>query len=113
MHWILQVIAFPLLEEIVFRWGIQRGIEKRMATWRGIPSNAITSLLFALAHVPAWGWFYGALVVPPSLIFGFVYQKSGRLFFCVALHAGFNFIGNMLNVAGLLVAWFNSVDFRM
>ncbi|MBC7489055.1 MAG: JDVT-CTERM system CAAX-type protease [Glaciimonas sp.] len=113
MHLVLLLIAFPLLEEIVFRWGVQRSIEERSEAWRGIPSNLATSLLFAAAHVPAWGWFHGVLVVLPSLVLGFVYQKTGTLWYCIVLHATFNLIGSLLDVPYKLLAYVALAGLRL
>ena len=85
-------------EEIVFRGGLQRAL----LHWRRLQrhgfaavisaANAVTSILFAAAHL----WNHRPLValgvLPVSLLLGWVYERSReRLVPPVALHAYFNF----------------------
>ncbi len=54
-------------------------------------SNIISSTLFALMHVPTQGLF-GLTVFFPSLIFGWIYQKSNNLIIVVLFHAISNLV---------------------
>lgn len=54
-------------------------------------ANVITSVFFALLHLPIQG-VRGGLVFFPSLLFGFVYQKTNDLVLLVLLHAVSNIL---------------------
>ncbi len=49
-------------------------------------ANVVSSLLFTLLHIPLQGGV-GLLVFFPSLLFGYVYQRSRNLIVVVLLHA--------------------------
>ncbi|NPB07027.1 MAG: CPBP family intramembrane metalloprotease [Aquificae bacterium] len=53
-------------------------------------SNAAVSALFALAHFVYWGSLNALLTFFPSLLFGFLYRKSGSLWAAVLAHWGAN-----------------------
>lgn len=84
-----------VVEEIVFRGGLQRALRR----WRALDrhagpisaANALTSVVFAAAHL----WSHPPLaalgVLPVSLLLGWVYERSGeRLAPPVLLHLYFN-----------------------
>jgi membrane protease YdiL (CAAX protease family) len=81
---VLAVVVVPLLEEIIFRGGLYRALRDEM----GIGVAAVFSAtIFAALH------FNEAAFVPLivlSLLFVFVYEWTGSLWACVALHACFN-----------------------
>lgn len=90
----------PPLEELVFRGLIHGGL-LRTAWGHGrrlgiSAANAVTTLLFCLAHVPAQGALWAGLVLVPSLVFGLLRERSGSVLPPIALHALYN--------AGFLVA---------
>lgn len=92
-------LVYPILEEIVFRGGIQSALLSRpvMAhSFAGISvACVLTSVLFALAHLlhqpPQWA----ALVFLPSLVFGWARERHDTLKSPVLLHMSYNagFIG--------------------
>ncbi len=49
-------------------------------------ANVLSSLLFTLLHIPLQG-IEGVLVFFPSLVFGYVYQRSRNLALVILLHA--------------------------
>jgi len=53
-------------------------------------ANVLTAMLFALAHVVAQQRLQAWAVLLPALCMGWVYQRTGRLWLCVAVHAGMN-----------------------
>ena len=57
----------------------------------GILANIMTSLLFSLLHTPTQGWF-GLTTFFPSLLYGWVYQKTQDLILVVLLHSLSNII---------------------
>lgn len=85
--WVLVMLA-PLLEESVFRAGVQEALLRR--NWRPLTANGLTALAFALAHVAVRGEASAFAVVAPALLVGAVYGRWRRLRWCVALHAAMN-----------------------
>lgn len=56
-------------------------------------ANIVSSLIFAFAHVLAFGSFTAALVFGPSLLFGWVYWRTRDLALVILLHA----VANLFN----------------
>jgi membrane protease YdiL (CAAX protease family) len=87
-----------IVEEIVFRGGLLRLLLRRWPTgrknWQSISAaNALTSAVFALAHL----WSHPPLaalgVLPVSLLLGWAYERSGqRLAPPIVLHLYFNVV---------------------
>ncbi|AWN44610.1 CPBP family intramembrane metalloprotease [Methylobacterium durans] len=81
------VIVAPAAEELLIRGEI-------FAQARGFlpPAAAIlvTALLFALAHVSAWGLARPVSLLPLALMLGWLRWRTGRLWPCIALHGWSN-----------------------
>jgi len=84
---VLLLVAAPLLEEIVFRGGLQ---ELLLARIPAPAANAATTAAFALAHGLARSWWLAAAVVPVAAALGWLYERERRLAPCVAAHAAMN-----------------------
>lgn len=86
----LNIILFTALpEEWFFRgYFLQRLELFSNKMWL---TNGISSIFFAILHVPAQGWS-GLLVFVPSLLFGWLYQLYRDLVLVILLHALFNVI---------------------
>ncbi len=87
--WLLWVLLVPLLEETVFRLGLQEALLRQ-----GLPpwlANGCTALCFTACHVllRGAGWASWA-VLGPALLLGVVYGRGRQLRGCVALHALMN-----------------------
>jgi len=89
------LVLASIVEEIVFRGGMQRLLRRWPAgrtSWRSISAaNAMTSAVFAMAHL----WNHPPLaalgVLPVSLLLGWTYECSGmRLATPIVLHLYFN-----------------------
>ncbi|NAW51079.1 CPBP family intramembrane metalloprotease [Elizabethkingia argentiflava] len=81
----------PVLEEIIFRGIIQKGmINKGVSPAKSI---FISAVIFGLVHANPWQ-FLGALLI--GLIFGYVYFKTKTLLLPILLHAFNNFLSSML-----------------
>ena len=86
---VLLVLA-PLVEELVFRAGLQESLLRR---WRSPRvANALTALVFALAHVLVRGEAAALAVGLPALLIGAAYERWRRVWPCVLLHAAMNAI---------------------
>ena len=90
---VLLLCLAPVLEEIVFRRGLQETLLQLVAPRDaiGLPViNVVTALTFAGAHLWAQPGALAALTAVPALLIGFVYQRQRRLAPCIALHCLFN-----------------------
>lgn len=94
LQFLLLGLVFPLLEELAFR-GLVQGHLLRIAglsrrTCLVTRANAITSLLFAAAHLlhqPPW---IAALILLPSLLFGEMRDRYASTRPSIALHVYYN-----------------------
>jgi len=89
--WLL--LAAPVLEEVVYRAGLQEALLRRYGD-RGNAAalliNGFTALAFAAAHFLRQGPLLAALTVLPALLIGALYQHQRRVLPCVGLHSLFN-----------------------
>jgi len=92
--WLKLSLLMPVLEEIVFRGGIQSALvsKPRFAkTWCGVSiANLITSLLFASMHLISQPPVWAALIFIPSLIFGWAKDRYNIVLPSIVLHAVYN-----------------------
>lgn len=87
---LVTAVAGPILEELIFRYGIFRPLERRSR----LAAYAVTAGLFALMHVWAFVVFDGAWVqlldglvyLVGGLVLTAVYDVSGNLCFPILLH---------------------------
>ncbi len=91
----LVVFVYPVLEEWVFRGGVQGWLHRYAwgaRSWMGISgANVLTSCLFALAHLFAHPPLAAASVLVPSLVFGlFRDRHAGVLTASMLLHGFYN-----------------------
>jgi membrane protease YdiL (CAAX protease family) len=90
---LLPVLVYPVLEEIVFRGLIQELVHDYLSKATLGPvsiANLLTSLLFTgmhfVYHPPLWA----ALVFFPSLVFGFFKDRTKGLTAPIVLHVFYN-----------------------
>ena len=88
------LLAAPVLEETVFRAGLQEALLRRLSAGRygEATANALTALAFMAAHLALRPSGLAALTAVPALALGALYQRGRRLAPCIALHALFNAI---------------------
>jgi len=90
----LLAIAYPVLEEIVFRGWLQESLRAR--PWgsrilvRLTCANILTSLAFSLAHLLRHEAPWAAAMFFPSVLFGHFKDRTGRLLAPIALHVFYN-----------------------
>jgi len=82
--WVL-LLAAPVLEELVFRSGLQETLLRRWPEPRGAAWAGGTT-----AHAGTRGWALGLAVLAPAWLIGRVYQHTRHVPACMALHAMFN-----------------------
>ena len=83
----LAVAALP--EEWFFRAYLQNKLGN---TYRAI---IISSVVFSCAHMITVSWLAGLLVFIPSLIYGYIYKRTGDLVLLVLLHVLSNVLYNI------------------
>ncbi len=79
--WVLNQLGIATAEEVFFRGYLL-----------GIFGNFKTSLLFSLAHLVSFPTVNSLLVFFPSLIFGWVYIRSGSILAPILLHWSANLL---------------------
>lgn len=91
---LLAVIVYPVLEEMVFRGALQGWLLEKPQLRRSIAgisaANAITSLIFAAMHLFNQSPFWAALIVLPSLVFGWAREVTGGVITPILLHMFYN-----------------------
>jgi uncharacterized protein len=78
-------------EELLFRAYILKNLKERFPLWASL---AISSIIFALAHVqnPASGIVPMLVILSAGLLMGIGYVYTGSLWFCIFLHFAWNFL---------------------
>ena len=91
---LMVVVAYPVLEEYVFRGGLQGALYQRDAFARsalGVSiANILTSTAFAAAHLYNHTPLWAALIFFPSLVFGWMRDRYGNIHASVILHMTYN-----------------------
>ena len=91
----LAVVVVPLAEELFFRGLLQSMFRRYLRSpWLAILA---TSLLFALVHQPYWHTM-GAIFAL-SVCLGYNYERTGRLYPAMLIHAIFNAVFTALYLA--------------
>jgi len=78
------IILAPLLEEVLFRGLLQSMLRRYVKPW---PAILLTSILFVAVHHEPQNM--PALFIL-SLVLGYNYERTGRLFSPILIHAFFN-----------------------
>ena len=78
------VVVAPLCEEIFFRGFLYRIMRGRIGLW---PALVINGSLFGSVHLTSGGPLAVALIAPLGFLLCLVYERSGSLYPCIALHA--------------------------
>jgi membrane protease YdiL (CAAX protease family) len=91
---LLLVLVYPVLEEIVFRGVVQGWLLNRHwgRSGRGgvTVANLVTSIIFAAAHLLRLSVLPSAAMLAPSLVFGFFRDRYGHIFASTLLHVFYN-----------------------
>ncbi|MBE6553382.1 MAG: CPBP family intramembrane metalloprotease [Ruminococcaceae bacterium] len=81
-------ILAPVLEEIFFR----KLVIDRWRQFGELPAILLSGLLFGLIHGNVSQVFYAAMI---GMVFGYIYLRTGRLRYTIALHMIINMIGGV------------------
>jgi membrane protease YdiL (CAAX protease family) len=94
---LLSLMTSAVLEEIVFRHGLQGGLQHagRLRLWGShtawvSPANALSTAAFVLAHGLTRSWALAMAVLPASVCLGCLYERRRSLWLCMAAHGGMN-----------------------
>jgi membrane protease YdiL (CAAX protease family) len=93
LEFLLPVLIYPILEEIVFRGLLQDEIKHHLHCRQiGFFScaNLLTSMVFTALHFIHHPPLWALAVFIPSLIFGYFKDRTGRLGTPIALHIFYN-----------------------
>lgn len=93
LSFIIPVILYPVLEEIVFRGAVMEFLQTKipgMVFLKISKANIITSILFTLLHFFYHPPLWASAVFLPSLAFGFVKERYQSLIPPILLHVFFN-----------------------
>lgn len=94
LHFFVLALAYPVLEEIVFRGGLQSFLLRYRQTavnWCGVSTaNMATSIVFAAAHLLQHSPWWATATFLPSLVFGYFRDRHNSLKSPVALHIFYN-----------------------
>jgi CAAX protease family protein len=88
--WAVFFVAVGLLEEFLFRGYTQFTLADGIGFW---PAAIALSVSFGLVHLrnPGEDWVGAASVVAIGLVFCFALRRTGDLWFCVGMHAAFDY----------------------
>lgn len=81
-------ILAPVLEEIFFR----KLLIDRLYVYGDLPAILISGILFGLVHGNFYQFFYAASL---GIVMGYVYIRTGKLRYTVALHMAINIVGSV------------------
>lgn len=86
---IFMCVVAPIGEEFVFR----KLIIDRTHKYGGLVSILFSGLAFGLMHGNFYQFFYAFAL---GLVLGYLYYRTGNVWYTVAIHAGINFIGSIV-----------------
>ena len=89
------IVVYPVLEELVFRGGIQMLLLEmfplsRRRIFSLSMANLATSMLFSAMHLYSHAPLWALLVMVPSLVFGWAMEHFGKIMAPVLLHVVYN-----------------------
>jgi membrane protease YdiL (CAAX protease family) len=89
---LLTAVVPGITEEIVCRGVLFRLTEEGLGTWIAL---LVSALFFGFAHASnpgATAWSSVAISIEAGLLFGLLYHVTRSLWWCIGLHAGWNFV---------------------
>ncbi len=89
---LLTAVMPGITEEIVSRGILFRLTEEGLGTWIAL---IVSALFFGFMHAGnpgATGWSSIAISIEAGLLFGLLYHVTRSLWWCIGLHAGWNFV---------------------
>lgn len=93
------VVFAPVVEEIVFRGLLQTSIAEGVLGGRRWLGIVITSVLFAAVHIDVSAIEAMPVLAVLSVGLGYVYERTGRLWAPIVMHAAFNGVQVAIGIA--------------
>lgn len=86
------VLLYPLMEELLFRGILQPILSKKFHRrwWLISSANLMTSLIFVAAHFINHPPLWALATFLPSLVFGYMQERSGNVAAPIILHCAYN-----------------------
>ncbi len=94
------VIAAPVVEEIIFR----KLLMDRIMPYGQLTAVLMSGTMFGLAHGNFYQFFYAFAI---GLVFAYVYLRTGKVRYTIALHMMVNFLGGLVPMAILRLSEIN------
>jgi membrane protease YdiL (CAAX protease family) len=90
VSWAILFVLVGLFEEFLFRGYTQYTLAEGVGFW---PAAAVLSVLFGMVHRTnqGEGWAGIASVMVVGMVFCFALKRTGNLWFCVGMHAAFDY----------------------
>jgi CAAX protease family protein len=89
---LLTAVVPGITEEIISRGILFRLTEEGLGTWIAL---LVSALFFGFAHIGnpgATAWSSIAISIEAGLLFGLLYHVTRSLWWCIGMHAGWNFV---------------------
>lgn len=86
MFFLFVVFIWPFIEEIIYRWFINKFLLDNLGYFKGI---ILSSLIFAFVHFE-WNVFFNLFIV--SLFINYLHYKSWSLYYTLFFHFLINFL---------------------
>lgn len=87
IKYFLLMLLFTALPE---EWFFRAYLLKRLG--RGVYANIIVSVAFSILHAISQNYIMALMVFFPSMLYGWIYQRTGNLITVIILHASSNLI---------------------
>jgi uncharacterized protein len=100
-YWLVLVVVAPIVEEMLFRGLLYRGLE---AKFGAIGTIMITSALFGMVHYLGFGWPRAVATGCLGILFGIIRWRTGNTTAAMVTHAAINFAAASFGTAMILVA---------
>lgn len=85
------VILGPICEELIFRGVTMRQARKALPFWL---ANLLQAFLFGLFH---GNWIQGIYAFTLGLVFGFICERGGSIYYTILFHILFNLWGTVIS----------------
>jgi membrane protease YdiL (CAAX protease family) len=89
----LKVVAFVILIPLVEEYVCRKQLIDRTRQYGEKTAVFLSALIFGLLHQNLFQFFYAFAL---GLVFGYIYLRTGRLRYSVALHGFVNFLGSVV-----------------
>jgi len=100
-YWFVLVVAAPIVEEMLFRGLLYRGLEAKIGA---LATIVITSVLFGMVHYLGFGWPRAVATGCLGFLLGVIRWRTGNTTAAMVTHAAGNFAAASFGTATILLA---------